>query len=147
MASTSLRRAALAAALYGAAFAAFAQALPPVQRSGSVEYVSGGIGKDESTALAAAAAQWPLALEFAVTGGARAQFASDVLVAVRDPAGRIVLQAASDGPFLLARVEPGAYSVEATLQGRLQKRQVTVRPGASAKAMFSWPAAAGDAAR
>ena len=143
----SLRHVGLAAVLCGAALFSSAQGLPAVQRSGSVEYVSGGIGKDESTAMQAAAAQWPLALEFAVTGAERAQFASDVQVAVRDSAGRVVLDAVSDGPFLLARIAPGAYSVEATLQGRVQRRQVTLRQGASAKVMFSWPAAAVDAPR
>ena len=147
MSALLLRRATLTAAFCGATFASFAQELPPVQRSGSVEYVTGGIGRDESTALEAAAAQWPLALEFSVTGGARAAFAADVQVAVRDRSGRAVLEAVAGGPFLLARVEPGSYSVEATLQGRSQRRQVTVRRGASARVMFSWPEAAVDAPR
>lgn len=145
-----LRRAGVAALLACAALAASAQpsALPAVQRGAAgVEYVTGGIGRDESSAFDAAAAQWPLALEFAVGGGAaeRAQFAADVQVAVRDARGRAVLEAVSGGPFLLARVAPGTYTVEAALQGRAQRRQVTVRQGASARAMFNWPAAAGDA--
>ena len=33
-------------------------ALPPVQKSGAVEYLSGGIGLDESTAIKSASRQW-----------------------------------------------------------------------------------------
>ncbi len=141
-----LRRVALAAVLSGAAFAASGQAgLPEVQRSGEVEYVTGGIGVDESTALQAAARQWPLALQFAiVSGGERAQHASDIRVVVRDTGGRSVLEAVSGGPFLLARVAPGRYTVEATRQGQTQRRQLTVRSGIPTRAMFSWRVAPVD---
>lgn len=133
------RRFALAAALSGAVFAACAQAsLPEVQRSGDVEYVTGGVGLDESTALKAAARQWPLALQFAVTGGGSAQYASDIGVVMRGADGRTVLEAVSGGPFLLVRVPPGRYAVEATRNGQTQRRQLTVRQGASTGAMFGW---------
>ena len=122
-----------------------APTLPAAQKSGEVEYLSGGIGKDESTAFEAESRAWPLALQFAVTGGQRAQFASDVQVTVRDAAGRTVLQTASHGPFLLVRLAPGRYNVEATLQGVAKRRQVNVRKGASTKVMLTWPAVVGDA--
>ena len=159
----TFRRAAMAAllgaALSAAAAAAHAQTptekekqapvetqtLPAVQKSGAVEYLSGGIGKDESTAFEAESRAWPLAIQFAVTGGQRAQFASDVQVTVRDAAGRTVLETASSGPFLLLRVAPGRYDVEASLQGVVKHRKVSVRKGASTKVMLAWPAAAGDA--
>ena len=121
------------------------QTLPAVQKSGAVEYLSGGIGKDESTAFEAESRAWPLAIQFAVTGGQRAQFASDVQVTVRDAAGRTVLETASNGPFLLLRVAPGRYDVEASLQGVARHRKVSVKKGASTKVMLAWPAAAGDA--
>ena len=158
----TFRRAAVAA-LFGAALSAATAAhaqtptekekqapvetptLPAVQKSGAVEYLSGGIGKDESTAFEAESRTWPLAIQFAVTGGQRAQFASDVQVTVRDAAGRTVVQTTSNGPFLLLRVAPGRYTVEATLQGVAKRRQVSVRKGASTKVMLAWPAAAGDA--
>lgn len=143
-----IHRFALAAVLSGAAFAACAQpGLPEVQRSGDVEYVTGGVGLDESTALKAAAREWPLALQFAVVGGGgRGQHASDVEVVVRGAGGRTVFEAVSGGPFLLARVPPGRYAVEATRRGQTQRRQLTVRQGASTAAMFSWRIDAADGA-
>ena len=147
---TFFRRAAaaaiLGAALCGTAGVAQAQAaLPAVQKVGDIEMLTGGIGKDESTAFEAESRNWPLALEFAIgSGGQRAQFASDVQVTLRDAAGRSVVQTTTAGPFLLLRVPPGNYAVEAVLQGVTQRRRATVRQGASTKAMLSWPAAAGD---
>lgn len=38
--------------------------LPQIQHQGSIDYVSGGVGLDESTALKQAARTWPLALRF-----------------------------------------------------------------------------------
>ena len=122
-----------------------APTLPAVQKSGDVEYLTGGISKDESAAFKAESRTWPLAIQFAVTGGQRAQFASDVQVTVRDAAGHTVLETASNGPFLLLRVAPGRYDVQASLQGVVKHRQVSVRKGASTKVMLAWPAAAGDA--
>ena len=136
----------LGAVLCGGAGVAQAQTpLPAVQKVGDVEVLTGGIGKDESTAFEAESRNWPLALEFAVgSGGQRAQFASDVQVTLRDAASRNVLQTTAAGPFLLLRVPPGSYTVEAVLQGAAQRRQVAVKQGASTKVMLSWPAAAGD---
>jgi type IV secretory pathway TrbL component len=82
-------RKAAPAALLGALLAsgALAQAsipLPPVHTSGSVEYLSGGIGADESAAIRNASGQWPLTLEFAIKDRQRADFAADVKVRVLD---------------------------------------------------------------
>lgn len=138
-----LRRAALAAVFSGAALAAFAQGMPPVQRSdaGNIEYVTGGVGLGESEAMKAAASQWPLALQFAVTGGGgKAQYAADIEVAIHDAGGKVLLQTVSKGPFLFARVDPGTYTVQATRQGTMKQQKVTVRQGRSAPVMFTWPA-------
>ena len=41
----------LGALMMGGAFAQAAATLPPLHRSGQVAYLSGGIGKDEATAI------------------------------------------------------------------------------------------------
>jgi hypothetical protein len=132
--------AAMSALLVGGAWAHAAATLPPVQRSGQVEYVSGGIGDAESTAIQSAAKKWPLALEFAVKDKKGADFAADVDVIVRDANGHTALQTESTGPFLLARLAPGRYAVDATFAGKTLHENVTVARGTSAKAVFVWPA-------
>jgi hypothetical protein len=140
---TSIHKAAIAAAvgtLIAAGFAQAATALPPVHRSGNVEYLSGGIGQDESAAIEHASKEWPLTIEFAVKEKRRAEFAADVKTVVRDARGHAVLQTDSDGPFLLARLAPGQYAIDATLGGKTLHEKVTVTHGQQARAVFLWPA-------
>jgi hypothetical protein len=117
-----------------------AAALPPVHIAGQVEYLSGGIGKDEATAIQGASKQWPLTLEFARNTQPHAEFVANVQVVVHDNKGRAALDTNSDGPFLLARLAPGRYAVDATLAGKTLHKEVLVTTGHPAKATFLWPA-------
>jgi len=132
--------AALAAAMLAGAQAA--SPLPAVHKAGRVEYLSGGIGKDEAGAIEQASRQWPLTLEFAVKDKRRDDFAADVHVLVRDAKGDTALDATAGGPFLLARLAPGRYAVDATLAGKTLHRKVSIERGHPAKAVFVWPSSA-----
>ena len=66
-----------------AAGAAYAQ-LPPSQHYNQVEYVSGGIGIDESTAFKQAMPQYPLALTFASNIAEPGAYVADVQVVIRN---------------------------------------------------------------
>lgn len=136
--STRLFATALSA-LTLAAGSAQAAPLPPLHERGGVEYLSGGIGHDEAVAIESSAAHWPLALEFAVKDGPRADFVADVKVHVRDAEGRTALDAVARGPFLLARLAPGSYRVDATFAGETLHEKVLVTAAHSAKAVFVWP--------
>ena len=138
----SLAAATLAAALLlgGAAHAQTESALPPVQKSGTVEYLSGGIGLDESTAIKSASRHWPLSLVFSVQAAGKAEFASDVKLEIRDAKGAVVLDTTASGPFLLAKLAPGSYSLRATLAGKTLERKVQIKAGSSARVELVWPA-------
>lgn len=112
--------------------------MPAVQHQGSVEYVSGGIGIDESEALKAAASNYPLALTFAAQRSGNADYVADVAVAIRDAQGRNVLQATAEGPYMLVRLPAGNYRISATYDGKPQEREVTVQNSGTARAMFEW---------
>ena len=115
-------------------------ALPAMQKSGTVEYLTGGVGLDESTAIKSASGQWPLSLVFSVQAGGRAQFASDVKLEIHDAKGALALDVTATGPYLLARLAPGSYSLRATLAGKTLTRQVQVKKGASSRVELVWPA-------
>lgn len=115
-------------------------ALPPVQKSGEVDYLTGGVGLDESTAIKSASGQWPLSLVFSVQAGGRAQFASDVKLEIHDAKGALALDVTATGPYLLARLAPGSYSLRATLAGKTLERKVQVKQGASSRVELVWPA-------
>ena len=115
-------------------------ALPPVQKSGAVEYLSGGIGLEESTAIKGASRHWPLSLVFSVQAAGKAEFASDVKLEIRDAKGVPVLETTASGPFLLAKLPPGSYSLRATLVGKTLERKVQIKAGSSARVELVWPA-------
>lgn len=132
--------AAMGALLLGTAFAQDMSSLPPVHKSGGVEYLTGGVGSDQSTAIERASKQWPLTLEFAVKDKSHADFAADVNTVVRDAKGHPVIQVDSAGPFVLAKLKPGRYVVDASLDGKTLHERVLVKPGQHARAVFVWPA-------
>lgn len=133
--------AALASALaLGASLAHAASELPPTRYSGPVAYMSGGVGEAEASAIKAASKNWPLTLEFAIKTSRGAEYAANVNVKLTDAKGRTTLDTQSEGPFLLAQLAPGAYRIEATLDGKTLHEQVVVKPGQPAKAVLVWPA-------
>jgi hypothetical protein len=114
--------------------------LPPTQNINGVEYVSGGIGQEESSAFRQAKSQYPLALTFATVseGSAASPFASNVQVVIRNRQDATVLNTNSDGPYLLARLEPGSYKVFATYEGQTQSRDITIKPSGTLDIKFTW---------
>jgi len=143
--SARLRPALAGFFLAGAVLSVGARAqLPPAQHSGQVEYVSGGIGQDESSAFRQARGNYPLALTFAVEGGGGSSpYASGVDVVVENRQGQRLLNVTSDGPYLLARLAPGTYKVNAAYNGQLQTREVTVPQSGTADVKFAWKRPAG----
>lgn len=112
--------------------------MPPVQHQGSVEYVSGGIGIDESEAMKAAASHYPLALTFAAQRDGKADYVADVAVVIRDAQGKSVLQVTAEGPYMLVKLPAGNYKVSATYNGQAQEREVSVQGAGTVRAMFEW---------
>jgi len=115
-------------------------ALPPVQSQGQTEYLTGGIGADESEAILREARSWPMVLELAQSGPARAAYISDVRVTIKDGSGNIILDTVTEGPFLLVRLVPGRYSIDASYESKTLHRDVSIGKGGSNKIMLLWPA-------
>ena len=126
--------------LAGTSLAQAAPELPAVQTSGGVQFLSGGIGEGEAQAIQRASRDWPLMLEFAEHHKPRDEFVADVHAVVRDASGHRVLALDSQGPLVLARLSPGSYTVDATLDGRRLREKVAIQQGHTAKAVFVWPA-------
>lgn len=133
------------ALLVAASMVCAATGLPPVHRSGTVDYVTGGIGQAESSSFESASHDWPLTLEFAVKDKQRADFVAGVDVEVRDARQQVKLKVRSDGPFLLARLAPGHYQVDATFAGKSLHEKIVVAARHPAKAVFVWPSENGTA--
>jgi hypothetical protein len=122
------------------AFAALPSALPPEQTQGGVTYVSGGIGPKEAQAFEAAARQYPLDLEFAIAHTPPAKFTADVHVIITDAQGKRVLDTQSKGPFLLAKLPAGRYTVTAEQHQQTLTRTVHVATHKPTHVRFLWVA-------
>jgi hypothetical protein len=144
---SSRRRPLAAAALCGAVLiaalssSAHAAVNPPIYMTHGIEYMSGGIGSDEAKLMETVAPRWPATFEFAIKDHKGAEFAADVHVTVRDSRGTALIDnVVSGGPFMVARLDPGTYEVEARLLGNTLKQTLHVLPGTPAKVAFVWPA-------
>jgi hypothetical protein len=84
--------------------------------SGSVVFVTGGIGEEQEEGLRAIANQYNLKLAFAAKG--TGEYVGDVNVKVRDSKGHTVLETKAAAPCLFAKVPPGNYRVLADFQGK-----------------------------
>ena len=93
------------------------------QRSGSIAYISGGVGADSIEKLNAHSKDFNLRLVFAMTSG---DYLSDVGVSIKDASGRTLLQTTSDGPWFLIKLPAGNYQIVATFAGTALTRQAAV---------------------
>jgi hypothetical protein len=98
---------------------------PEVQRAGEIEYLSGGAGEEERAAMTAQQAAFPLRIVFSEPGGGYA--VADRVELARG--GTKVATIAHAGPWLMLKVAPGDYAVDATFAGRTERRQVKVSAG------------------
>jgi len=114
---------------------------PPIQVAQGVEYMCGGANKDEAAFMQMVSPRWAATLEFGVSnGGQKGSFPARAAVQVREKyTGRPVMEAQSQGPYMLARLDPGAYDVNVTLGGLTLTQTLTVIAGAPAHAVFMWP--------
>lgn len=120
-----------------------AAGLPAERQAGGVSYVTGGVSADEAEAFKAMKGSYPLSIELDQQAGGRHQFTADATVRVTDHTGRVVLDAKAEGPFMLVRLPPGQYRVQATLKGvTVESRPVSVGPNGHANATLSFPAQA-----
>ena len=99
-------------------------AAPPmaVQRAAEVEYLSGGAGVEERAAMTAQQAAFALRIVFSEPGGAYA--VADHVEVSRG--GAKLATIGNAGPWLMLKLAPGDYLLEASFDGRSERRQVKV---------------------
>ena len=97
--------------------------------------MTGGAGSDAVNLLKSIEKDFNLKLVFAATSGA---YVGDVRVTIVDTGSRVVLDVTSEGPLLMANLAAGAYQVNATFDGRLQTRKITVVTSKLITVDFRW---------
>ena len=106
---------------------------------GGITFISGGIGAEEREAVEAMAGSYNLRLVFVARD--KGEYLWGVKVQLLDGAGKTLLNAVSDGPYFLAKVAPGRYTIVAEDEGRAIRRSVDIAPGHAVSEQFTWPSA------
>ena len=100
--------------------------VPEMKQQGEVSYVSGGVGDEEQKQLEEIAKGYNLKITFAGPSGA---YGGGSRVAIRNSAGKTVLDAQSRGPLFYAELPPGRYNITSSEFGRAAQTK-TVELGA-----------------
>lgn len=109
---------------------------PPERQAGGVAYVTGGVSDDEAAWFKDMRGSYPLAIELVRNNAGKQEYTADAQVRVVDRGGRPVFEAKADGPFILVRLPPGAYRVQASLDGQAIEKPVSVKATGSTRAVL-----------
>jgi len=126
-------------AMAAPAFSAVTAHLPAEHKAGAVVYMIGGIGADEAEAMKTAEHRYGLAVEFLRAAKPRNEYLADIRVKVMDEAGKVILDTRSDGPFLLATLPAGKYTIVANNDGHALTRTAQIAPDQHRRVVFLWP--------
>ena len=113
--------------------------IPEAKVAQGIEYISGGIGSEESDALLAMGKKWPLVLEISQAHQQRPLWVADVTVKILDQKKKVVFEALSDGPIMLLKMTAGKYDAEYSFEGKVLKRTLVVEEGKFQKQSIVWP--------
>ena len=105
------------------------------QQQNGINYLSGGIGLDESKAIQQSTG-YNLHMTFAV--GAQDQYTADVDVVIQKSPGQTVLTLSQTGPLLYVQLPPGKYTVVATRNGETRRDVTDVGSGTARNLVFHW---------
>ena len=113
--------------------------IPEAKITQGIEYISGGIGSEESDAMLALGKKWPLVLEFSQDHPQRPLWVADVTVKIMDQKKMVVFEALSEGPIMLLKITAGKYDAEYSFEGKVLKRSLVVEEGKFQKQSVVWP--------
>jgi hypothetical protein len=120
------------------AFATPASHLPPMHRQGEVSYLSGGVGLSESDAIKHVAKAYPLELEFVLKAKPKAEYVANVKVQIKNAHDKTMLKTTANGPFLLAKLPTGKYTISAKREGMVKHVQVEIAANGHRRVVFEW---------
>jgi len=105
------------------------------QQQNGINYLSGGIGLDESKAIQQAPG-YNLHMTYSV--GMQNEYAANVDVTIEKASGQTVLALNQAGPLVYVQLPPGKYIVRATLNGQERRDVTDVGSGTARNLVFHW---------
>jgi hypothetical protein len=112
--------------------------LPPEQHQGEVSYISGGLSRPEADAIKRASQAYPLELVFRQDVNGKPTDLYDVPLEIRnDATGKVVFDGKSAGPYFIARLPKGRYTVTAHWDHWNFSRDLAIGDARS-RMVFAW---------
>ncbi len=111
-----------------------ALALDEGETAQRLPFASGGVGSGERDALDQRRDEFSLWVIAAAKGSGA--YLAGTSVKITDNNGNVVLATSLAGPWLLARLEPGEYTVEATHLGQPLQRRTVIGANGQRKIVF-----------
>jgi hypothetical protein len=112
--------------------------LPPERHQGEVAYISGGLAEREANAIKRASQDYPLELVFRQDVNGKPRDLYDVPVKIRDDAsGKVVFDGTSAGPYFIARLPKGRYTVTAHWGDWNFSKELAIGNGRD-RVVFAW---------
>ena len=103
-----------------------------VQRSaGGIDYISGGAGEESRESMTARQHEFPFTVVMSVPSG---ELTVADRLSVLTPQGSLLI-VRDAGPVVMMKLPPGPYVLEASYQGRIERRSVNV---ASSAQTLNW---------
>ena len=112
--------------------------LPDVQTQNGIQYLTGGIGSEESDAIKADAHNWSMEITFSEIGPERARWVADIDFQIQNASNQVILKAVSEGPLVLVKLPKGQYTISAINSGVEVHHQVEVKTGGVQKVSIFW---------
>lgn len=112
--------------------------IPATQHANGISYITGGVGEEESLAIVAEAKQWPLFLELSQLENGRGVWIFGADIKILNSKQQVVFEAQAEGPYMLINLDAGDYSIEASYQGVVQKRAISVKANTPQKVSIFW---------
>ena len=112
--------------------------IPETQHSQGISYITGGVGEEEAVAILADAKQWPLLLEMSQIENGRGVWIFGATIKIMSSKNQTIFDAPADGPYMLINLESGDYVIEATYQGVVQRRALSIKANSSQKISLFW---------
>ena len=100
---------------------------PMVQHSaGGIAYISGGASEDDRQSMAGRQGEFPFTVMLSMPNG---EFAVADRLSVQTPQGSLLI-VRDAGPVVMMKLPPGPYTLEATYQGKVERRAIQVAANA-----------------
>ncbi len=107
----------------------------PIKSLEGIQFVTGGIGIGERKILDRMAGDYTLKVVLSMRDG---HYLSQCRVEIIRADGRKMLSAKTEGPWLLADLEPGNYRVKAEHNSNWKSQTIAVSEGTLQQVIFNW---------